>query len=152
MKTHIVIHHSFTADSVLFMNMEAIRKYHVEVNGWRDIGYSHVVEQIGGFWEVLLGRIPADELAHEPHLNLNRVGYGICVIGNYDDAAPPPEALAKLRLLVLELMRTDNIPVENVFGHREAQAAGGVPIAERKTCPGKLFDMDAFRASLKVAV
>lgn len=151
-KTHIIIHMSASADHQTLMNLEAIRKFHIETNKWRDIGYSHVLEQIGGFWEVLLGRMPGETLAHCPQLNLNTVGYGVCVVGNYDLAPPPPEALAKLRGLVLGLMKQDEIPIENVLGHWEAQAAGGVPIAERKTCPGKLFDMDAFRASLKVVV
>jgi N-acetyl-anhydromuramyl-L-alanine amidase AmpD len=45
-------------------------------------------------------------------------------------------------------MKKYNIPRENVLGHREAQAIGGLPVEQRKTCPGKNFNMDAFRGAL----
>jgi hypothetical protein len=149
-KTHIIIHHSVSADNPVLLNLEAIRDWHVKVNGWRDIGYSHVIEQISNKWEVLYGRLPTNELAHEPCLSLNKVGYGICCIGNFDVTVPTPEMLSKLRLLCWELMRTDGINSANVWGHGEAQAAGGYPPEQRKTCPGKLFDLNAFRQSLLV--
>lgn len=151
MKTHIVVHHSATADSSVLSNVGAIRDYHVNVNKWRDIGYHWILDRMGtgGRVEVVMGRLPDEEGAHTLELGLNRVGFGICCVGNYDVMTPPDDILAALRRLCHYLMRTYNIPVENVIGHRDAQAAGGVPVAGRKSCPGRLFDMDAFRASLK---
>lgn len=152
MKTHIVVHHSATADSTTLPNVGAIREYHINTNKWRDIGYHWVLDRMGaaGRVEVVMGRLPDEDGAHAPELGMNRVGFGICCVGNYDVTAPPDDLLAALRRFCLYLMRTYNIPVENVIGHREVQAAGGVPLAGRKTCPGRLWDMDAFRASLKV--
>lgn len=149
MKTHIVIHHSQTADDKMLSNVGAIRKHHVEVNGWRAIGYNWLLDRMAGRVEVVMGRLPDEDGAHaEPHFN--RVGIGVCCVGNYDVVTPPEDLLLELRRLVTYLMRANNIPVENVIGHREAQAIDGKPMAERKSCPGRLFDMDAFRASLKV--
>lgn len=151
MKTHIVIHHSISPDHPDLMNMEAIRKWHKEINGWSDIGYSHVLEEIGGHWEVLLGRIPWDTLAHCPQGGMNKIAYAICCVGNFDVEVPSVGMLAKLKTVCLALMKQDGIPVENVLGHWEAQAAGGVPIAERKSCPGRHFNMARFRESLALA-
>lgn len=153
MKTHIVIHHSATADSSVLSNVGAIRDYHVNTNKWRDIGYHFILDRMGpaGRVEVVIGRLADEEGAHTLELGMNRVGLGICCVGNYDAVTPPEDLLAALRRLCRFLMGAHGIPAENVIGHREAQAAGGVPVAGRKSCPGRLFDMDAFRASLKVS-
>ena len=149
MKTHIVVHHSATADSSTLSNVGAIRDYHVNVNKWRDVGYHFLLDRMSGRVETVIGRLPDEEGAHTLELGLNRLGFGICCVGNYDVVTPPEDLMAALRRLCLYLMRTYQIPPENVLGHREAQAAGGVPVAGRKSCPGRLFDMDAFRASLR---
>lgn len=151
MKQFITIHHSVSPDHPDLLNIEAIRNWHVKVNGWRDIGYSHVLEQIGGHWEVVLGRIPWDDLAHAPQMGMNKLSYAICCVGNFDVEVPSVGMMDKLKALVVALMKQDGIPLENVLGHWEVQAGGGVPIAERKSCPGKLLHMPDFRESIKYA-
>lgn len=148
-KTHIVVHHSASADHPTHLNFQAIRDYHVNVNGWRDIGYNFVLDRINGRVEILVGRLLTDMGAHTREMNLNNVGIGICLIGDYDKSSPSEDAVALLLNLCRSLMTQFHIPPECVIGHREAQAAGGVPIAERKTCPGSMFDMDWFRAKLR---
>jgi hypothetical protein len=150
-KTHVIIHHSISADHPSLGNIGAIRDWHVNVNKWRDCGYHYVVEYLSGRPEVILGRMADEDGAHCLELGMNRVGIGICVVGDYDKQAPAEDTLTVLRRLCLSLMRVHGIPVENVWGHREAQAKGGVPIAQRKTCPGKAFCMESFRESLKAA-
>ena len=76
------------------------------------------------------------------------MGIGICLVGNYDKEVPAEASLKILRRLCRALMEEFEIMKENVIGHREAQVMGGVPGGERKSCPGKMFDMDAFRESL----
>jgi hypothetical protein len=171
MKTHIVIHHSASKDGAEY-NWGAIRKFHMAwrhngniitqeegialqlkddrtvVAPWRDIGYHFGIEDVAGRLEILLGRMPEDSGAHCPELDMNRVGIGICCVGNFDAQVPTNELLSKLAILVKWLMERYSIPAKNVWGHREAQAAGGTPPEKRKSCPGTLFDMDRLRAML----
>lgn len=144
---HIVIHHSLTDDGEN-VSWGAIRKYHIEGNGWSDIGYHAGIELIGKDYEVFFGRMPDEVGAHCRELNMNKSGIGICCVGNFDLIKPPIEMVNKLLSLCKYFMRTYHIPWQNVLGHREAQAMGGVPSNKRKTCPGTKFDMEAIRRYL----
>ena len=148
-KSHVVIHHSASADHPTHTNFQAIRDYHVKINKWRDVGYNFVLDRINGRPEVFVGRTMTEDGAHTKELGLNNVGIGICLIGNYDVEEPQMDALELLARICRSLMEQFGIPPENVLGHWEAQAMGGVPIAERKTCPGIKFNMDDFRKRLK---
>lgn len=145
-KTHIVLHHSLTEDGKT-VSWSAIRQYHVKTNGWRDIGYHFGIEDINGTLEILFGRLPNEDGAHCQDAGMNRKGIGICLVGNFDAQVPTTELWSKARGLVLYLMDAYKIPAENVIGHREAQAS--LPLSKRKSCPGKLFNMDRFRKDLK---
>lgn len=159
--SHVVIHHSLTADTLL-PNAVAIRRFHTSyrqggniiteaeyqdlqeagasglVRPWRDIGYHWLLEEMSDHRPWLLqGRSMMMHGAHAREQGMNRRGIGICAVGNFD-VAPPPEALfEKLADSVAWLCRMYRIPVENVRGHRF--------YATYKSCPGKKFDMDYFR-------
>jgi len=144
-KTHVVIHHSLTPDDQT-VSWEAIRNYHMKTLGWSAIGYHAGIENINGYHEILMGR-PMDAVgAH--CLELNKTGIGICAVGNYDLIPPSSDLLKQLKILCLWLMDIYKIPVVNVVGHGEVQKAVGLPLNLVKTCPGKFFDLDAFRKSL----
>lgn len=147
MKTHIIIHHSLTPDSVS-KSWAAIRKYHMETNGWQDIGYHYGIENVDGKYEIMKGRAEGKTGAHTKELNMNKVGLGICLVGNFDRLVPAAAQWSCALGLVRQLMAEHHIPRENVWGHREAQEKGGLAPEHRKTCPGKAFNMDLFRSSL----
>ena len=134
--TNIIIHHSLTKDSGT-VSWGPIRKYHLGL-GWRDIGYHYGIELVNSEYEILLGRMANEEGAHTR--GMNNTSLGICCVGNYDKQPPPKALLDKLRQLCLFLMVQYAIPPENIYGHRI--------FATYKSCPGNLFDMDAFRKSL----
>jgi len=147
-KTYIVIHHSLTKDSET-VSWGAIRDYHL-AKGWTDIGYHFGLEQIGKYNEILFGRLPYRVGAHTKELNMNRVGLGICVVGNFDETPPSESTLTKLRSLVLWLMDDYEVPSTNVVGHRDVGLMAGFDWkkGQYKSCPGTKFDMQKFRQSL----
>jgi N-acetylmuramoyl-L-alanine amidase len=141
----IVIHHSLTKDGQT-VDSKAIRKYHMEVNGWSDVGYHFLVEKDIDEYRIVPGRPMLRPGAHVK--GLNNQSMGICMVGNFD-LAPVPQAQWDLTLrLTRKLQWFLHIPTDQVLGHREAQARLGVTESERKSCPGKMVDMDAFRHAL----
>ena len=131
-------------------NVESMRKDHIEHRNWSDIGYHLVIgngyksfsafknnkynEDDDGF--VYTGRdiekIPAAVYKH------NRKMIAICLIGKNVFSEKQME---KLTILVGNLMKKYNIPINNVKGHYEYDTANG------KTCPN--FNMNLYRNQLK---
>lgn len=136
---HIILHHSLTKDGQT-VNTRAIRRWHIEHNGWSDIGYHFVIEKVQNEIEIFCGRMLGQRGAHVKESGMNSKSFGICFVGNYDLAPPPPDMWNKGLLLVRSLMGTFNIPRTNVRGHKD--------YAPYKSCPGDRFDLDAFRRSL----
>jgi N-acetyl-anhydromuramyl-L-alanine amidase AmpD len=171
-KTHIVVHHSLSPDGKAF-DWGGIRKFHMSWRDpqgnvltqeeglrrqlqnepvtapWRDIGYHFGVELISDNHEILVGRWVDEDGAHCPELKMNQVGIGVCVVGNYDEQVPCSGAWNKAIGLVKRLIQAYDIPVENVLGHGEVQKLAGN--SWQKTCPGKTFHMDKFRADLRAS-
>jgi hypothetical protein len=144
-KTHIVIHHSLTEDSGT-VSAAAIQRYHMEVQGWRDVGYHAFVELVGDpaklgrayAYQALLGR-PADEpAAAVKEGGMNVQGLHLCLVGNFDLAAPSEDMLqVAAHRVVIPWMRTWGIPAESIVGHHD--------FAPYKSCPGTLFDLEQLR-------
>ena len=139
----IVIHHSLTEDGSP-KNWDAIRKFHIEERGWNDIGYNLGMENVNGKITLLEGRPIGSEGAHARGFNKNSVG--ICIVGNYDMDPPSEDRLFCLGSVCRDLQREFGIRKENVIGHRDTFILRGVPV--EKSCPGKQFDLDAFRKRL----
>lgn len=134
--TMIILHHSLTKDSGT-VSAQAIRRYHKETLGWRDVGYHFLLELVGNEVEVFTGR-PLDEAgAHTKGYN-NSIG--ICCVGNYDVDDLPDAMFAKLVPLLRGLLRTLNIPLTNLRRHSEFAP---------KSCPGVRFPMMKVLAALK---
>jgi len=129
--THIVIHTlAFEGDA----DIDRVREWHLD-RGWNDVGYHYLVRRSG---EVQRGR---DEDAVGAHaVNFNRHSIGIALEGHGDSECPRLEQLLAVFRLCDEVMLRYGISIDKVLGHRETGA--------RKTCPGSLVDMDAFRALL----
>ena len=140
---YIIVHHSLTEDGKT-VSWNAIRKYHINIKKRHDIGYYYGIEDIGLSFEILKGRMDDEPGAH--CLGFNDKSIGICVVGNYDKAPPPPEKLKLLRKLCRSLMNIYGIPVVNVLGHWETYEKMGQ--SPQKSCPGVLFSMPEFRKSL----
>jgi N-acetylmuramoyl-L-alanine amidase len=126
---------------------DAIRKYHIETMKMNDIGYHKGIEDVGGIIQVLTGRADTTSGAHTKELGMNSKSIGICVVGNYDIIPPPLEYLEILKKICYAYMINYSIPTKNILGHREVGLMAGFDWkkGQFKTCPGRLFDMVAFR-------
>lgn len=135
-KTHVVIHHSLTKDSGT-VSWGAIRDYHVNVQGWRDIGYHYGIELVNDKVEVLLGRMLHEVAAAVKESTMNTRGVHVCIVGNFDIAAPIKPVWTKAVDLTAFLCELLDIPTSNVMPHTH--------YAPYKSCPGTKFDMPRFR-------
>lgn len=125
----IVIH---CADTPVGMDIGAdtIREWHVNGNGWRDIGYHYVIRRDG---TVEKGRPVHEPGAHVAGHNARSIG--ICLVGGKPGANFTRWQWAALEALVMDLTR--QYPGVTVTGHRDHDS--------RKTCP--TFDVAAWWAA-----
>ncbi len=130
----IVIHHSATRDSGT-LSWSAIHSYHVNDNGWSDIGYHAGIEEVNGQYVCLFGRPDVRSGAHTRGHNGHTLGF--CFVGDFDQVAPGRQRLdvACRRVLAPWLLRL-GLGVEDLVPHRDYSS---------KTCPGSKFDMDELR-------
>lgn len=147
MKTHLVIHHSATRDSVT-LSWPVIRKAHMD-RGWRDIGYHYGIEwhdragPTPGYYEMMIGRTLTERAAGEPKEGMNYKGVHVCFVGNFDIERPKLELWQFAMPHLAAIVELFDIPIENVLGHREI-----ADVATYKKCPGVRWDMARFRTML----
>lgn len=143
--THIVLHTSGTYDyrtrSVVYATAASMRAYHIEHNGWRDLGYHWVVEEDG---QGVAGRDDHDIGAHVGGFNSHSLG--LCVSGHGDFAPWSGPQMREALRKCEQWCSMYRVPVEHVIGHREVSEHGGPRVS--KTCPGLLVDMGRFRKDL----
>lgn len=113
-----VVHHSAASDT---QTVKAIQSYHMDSNGWSDIGYNFLVDKAG---KIYTGRgwlgIGAHAAGH------NTATIGVCVIGDYRNRLPSAEALDAVAWLYQEANRRKGNRL-TVYGHRDLGST---------TCPG----------------
>lgn len=144
-KEWLVVHASATEDGDTF-SWSAIRRFHMQDRGWRDIGYHFGTERVQGHYENIMGRFWDDQGAHCPDGGMNAKGLGWCIVGNFDIVAPSPDLWMHCVKTAADLCRVLKLPYDHIIGHREAQKKWG---QVTKTCPGKKFDMDRFRMAVE---
>ena len=135
--THLIVHHSATSNAVTDYDavVRAIWDFHVNTNGWSDIGYNWLIAPDGTLYA---GR--GDEVIGAHFCGQNTATVGICLLGNYVATAPTPAALETLtrlaawKLDALGLAAStvaphvpSGLPLAHLTGHRDGCAT---------TCPG----------------
>ncbi|XP_044256396.1 peptidoglycan-recognition protein SC2 [Tribolium madens] len=128
----VVVHHSADANCQNRQScknrVKGIQDYHMNHNGWQDIGYNFL---IGGDGNVYEGRGWGIWGAHVPNYNSNSIG--ICVIGNFQSIAPSQTQLDALKQLISCAQEGNYIRDDyRLIGHRQGS---------RTSCPGnQLFN------------
>ncbi|MET8628095.1 N-acetylmuramoyl-L-alanine amidase [Kitasatospora sp. NPDC004669] len=96
------VHHTATATDYACSDaprvIRSIYQYHVQSNGWRDIGYNFLVDRCGTIYEGRAGGV--DQPVFGAHtLGFNTNSSGIAAIGTFSSDTPPQElqdGLAKI--------------------------------------------------------
>jgi N-acetylmuramoyl-L-alanine amidase len=137
---YLVIHHSWSQDRGV-LDWSAIRRYHIEENGWADVAYHYGIEIVGNDWVIVTGRAEDVTGAHCVEQGMNRKSLAICMIGNFDLVPPHPRSLDLLATLCTGLCHKYDLTPDKIVPHRQ--------FATYKTCPGKMFPMDELRKRIK---
>jgi N-acetyl-anhydromuramyl-L-alanine amidase AmpD len=127
------------------MSWQAIRKYHIETNGWADVGYHAGAELINDRYEILLGRMWTVPGAHCKEQGMNYKSLGLCIVGNFDNQSEVDVLINKGGFdLAVALVRSWcellHIPPANVKRHYD--------YAPYKSCPGNKFPWNRFVAAI----
>ena len=128
---YIVIHCAATKAS-MDIGLTEIRKWHVQDNGWRDVGYHYIIRRNG---EVELGRSNRDTGAHAAGYNHKSIS--LCMVGGMaEDNSAENNFTAQQWTALLDLVKQIKVdyPEADVIGHNE--------ISE-KECPS--FDVQQWK-------
>lgn len=127
--SRITVHHegsdafTGTSQASVSQRLESIRRYHVDSNGWADIGYHYIVDPAGRVWE---GRQADWQGAHVADNNEHNLG--VMVLGNFEKQSPTDAAIRSLDGVVAAMMRKYKVPVGRVYTHQEIRPT---------VCPGR---------------
>ena len=132
------MHHTAVPGDASTLQVPSFRRHHVEVNGWSDIGYHFVVEEVGPGYELVAGRRLDREGAHCP--GKNRTHLGVALAANLDEA-PPPDGM-----LEFAADRSAGLCVVFDFGPTDIVTH---QMFRATDCPGEHFQLDRFREMVK---
>ncbi|XP_052805656.1 peptidoglycan-recognition protein SC2-like [Mya arenaria] len=103
--------------------VRSIQNYHMDSNGWSDIGYSFLVGEDGNVYE---GRGWSYVGAHTQ--NYNSIAFAASMIGSYDSHLPNAKALTAVKNLIACGIQLGKIrSTYRLYGHRDAG---------QTSCPG----------------
>jgi len=142
---YIVLHHTATdRGDVASIDAEHRRQFDRDGKPWLGIGYHFV---IGNGHPMPDGQVEPtfrwrEQLhgAHAGEAEHNDLGIGICLVGNFEAAAPTPLQVKACRQLVSVLAEEYDIAPENVVGHSDVKATA---------CPGRLFPLEQMIAAAR---
>jgi N-acetyl-anhydromuramyl-L-alanine amidase AmpD len=128
---YLVVHCSATKPS-MDIGLREIKRWHVDDNGWRDVGYHYIIRRNG---EVELGRSNRDTGAHAAGYNHKSIS--LCMVGGMaEDNSAENNFTAQQWTALLDLVKQIKVdyPEANVIGHNEIS---------KKECPS--FDVQQWK-------
>jgi N-acetylmuramoyl-L-alanine amidase len=139
---YIIIHHTATDEgSALYLDESHKNR------GWKSLGYHFIInnntqDKPDGHIEASVRWLNQENGAHCKASNMNRVGIGIALVGNFNNTKPSKKQIDTLVYTVNVLKAYYKIPVSNIMGHRDVPGAS-------TECPGNLFPWQDFIRRVK---
>lgn len=127
----IAVHHTVSPDTTE-QNTDAIRRYHMDVRGYAEVGYHCLVELDGDKYVAVQGRPEHMQGAHT--YGRNHTDLGIALIGDFSIFPPPLEQVAVAARQCAVWCRRYKISPMTIRPHRVWGAKKGAT-----ECPGKAF-------------
>lgn len=139
--THLIVHHSATANTAASWAavVRSFWDFHVNTNGWADIGYNWLIDPNGVVYE---GR--GDNVLGAHFCGTNSRTMGVCVIGDFTNVVPTQAARNQLRNLLAwkscdinadplsTLLHTGSgLILNRISGHRDGVCS--------TSCPGDML-------------
>ncbi len=126
----ITVHHTVTANNdglSMAARMRQIQSFHMDVNGWCDVGYHYLIGQDGKVYE---GRPEARVGAHVGGNNTNNAG--VAFIGTFTSVAPSASMFQAGASILADIAQRRGISIDadRIRGHRFFSAT---------ECPGNAF-------------
>jgi N-acetylmuramoyl-L-alanine amidase/Secretion system C-terminal sorting domain len=139
--SHLIVHHA--AGTNTSSNWAAvvlsILDFHVNSNGWADVGYNYLIAPTG---QIFTGRGGGDNVVGAHFCGFNGGTMGVCLLGNYMAVAPTDTMMGSLaKILAWKAVQrginptgssfhaSSNRTLNHISGHRDGCAT---------SCPGDL--------------
>jgi len=124
-KTDTIVIHCSATPPTMDIGVEKIREWHVDDNGWDDVGYHHIITRSG-----VLQKARPEEMQGSHARAVNGTSLGCCLIGgsnangdwenNFQD-----EQFVTLKALILDLIK--RYEIKKIIGHYQ--------VDDKKECP-----------------
>ena len=127
-KTDSIIIHCAATKASMDIGYDEIRKWHVDQNGWDDVGYHFIIRRNG---KLEKGRPEGYSGAHAPSHNSRSIG--ICLVGGMADDGGPENNFTLEQFLTLKdlvnMIMDKYSDITEVLGHCDVQE-------NKPNCPG----------------
>ena len=127
-KTDSIIIHCAATKASMDIGYKEIREWHVDQNGWDDVGYHFIIKRNGQYEK---GRPEGYSGAHAPSHNSRSIG--ICLVGGMADDGGPENNFTLEQFLTLKdlinMIMDKYSDITEILGHCDIQE-------NKPNCPG----------------
>lgn len=119
--THLIVHHSFSPGNDITDWIAAVRgiwNYHVNSNGWSDIGYNWLIDPKGVIYQGRAWVDTNDNTQGAHFCGYNGRTMGVCMLGDFNSITPTDAALRSLVRLLAYRAFTNGINPRGVSFHQ----------------------------------
>ncbi len=137
--SHLIVHHEFGSNtsSDWAARVRSVQNFHINGNGWSDIGYNFLIDPNGVIYE---GRAGGDNAVGAHFCGRNRNTMGVCMLGDYSSITPTTATQTALKNILAWKADKENInPLGSSFHYavnRSLTHIAGHRDAGCSVCPG----------------